>query len=132
MLNHIIEWSDSDVWMFLNDVVRVPHCELYDQGITRIGCIGCPMALPKNKRAAFKRWPYVREKWIQTIQMQLAQGDVLGEKISPYVGGDSRAIAEAYFDWWLSNQSFDEWFAQRYQQLSFDFSEKSKQLNTNE
>ena len=32
----------------------------------------------------------------------------------------------------LSNQSFDKWFAQRYQQLSFDFSEKSKQLNTNE
>ena len=55
-----------------------------------------------------------------------------GEKISPYVGGDSRAIAEAKFDWWLSDQSFDEWFAQRYQQLSFDFSEKSKQLNTNE
>lgn len=36
MLNPIIEWSDSDVWMFLNDVVRVPHCELYDQGITRM------------------------------------------------------------------------------------------------
>lgn len=135
MLNPIIEWSDSDVWIFLNDVVRVPHCELYDQGITRIGCIGCPMATPKVKRAAFKRWPYVREKWIQTIQTiqtQCVQGNKLGDKISPYVGGDSRSIAEAYFDWWLSNQSFDKWFAQKYQQLSFDFSEKPKQLNTNE
>lgn len=68
----------------------------------------------------------------QTIQTQFVQGNKLGDKISPYVGGDSRSIAEAYFDWWLSNQSFDEWFAQKYQQLSFDFSEKPKQLNTNE
>lgn len=86
MLNPIIEWSDSDVWMFLNDVVRVPHCELYDQGITRIGCIGCPMASPKNKRAAFKRWPYVREKWIQTIQAQLAQGGRSRRKNQPLCG----------------------------------------------
>lgn len=67
LLNPIIEWSEEDVWEFLNKVVEVPHCELYDEGYTRIGCIGCPMATTKNQIKQFKRWPHVREKWIRAI-----------------------------------------------------------------
>lgn len=67
LLNPIIEWSEEDVWEFLNKVVEVPHCELYDQGWTRIGCIGCPMATTKNQIKQFKRWPHVKEKWIRAI-----------------------------------------------------------------
>lgn len=67
LLNSIIEWSESDVWEFLNKVVEVPHCELYDEGYTRIGCIGCPMATTKNQIKQFKRWPHVKEKWIRAI-----------------------------------------------------------------
>ena len=44
LINPIIDWTDSDVWEFLNDVVKVPHCCLYDEGYKRIGCIGCPTA----------------------------------------------------------------------------------------
>ena len=67
LLNPILEWSDQDVWEFLNKVVEVPHCELYDEGYTRIGCIGCPMATTKNQIKQFQRWPHVKEKWIQAI-----------------------------------------------------------------
>lgn len=67
LLNPIIEWSEEDVWEFLNKVVEVPHCELYDEGYTRIGCIGCPMATTKNQIKQFKRWPHVKEKWIRAI-----------------------------------------------------------------
>lgn len=67
LLNPIIEWSEEDVWEFLNKVVEVPHCELYDEGYTRIGCIGCPMATTKNQIKQFLRWPHVKEKWIQAI-----------------------------------------------------------------
>lgn len=67
LLNPIIEWSEEDVWEFLNKVVEVPHCELYDEGYTRIGCIGCPMAATKNQIKQFKRWPHVKEKWIRAI-----------------------------------------------------------------
>ena len=32
LISPIFEWTERDVWTFLNEVVRVPHCELYDQG----------------------------------------------------------------------------------------------------
>lgn len=34
LVNPIVDWDDEDVWEFLNDVAKVPHCELYDQGYT--------------------------------------------------------------------------------------------------
>ena len=67
LLNPILEWSEDDVWEFLNKVVEVPHCELYDEGYTRIGCIGCPMATTKNQIKQYTRWPHVKEKWIRAI-----------------------------------------------------------------
>lgn len=44
LVNPIIDWSEEDVWEFLNDVAKVPHCHLYDQGFKRLGCIGCPLS----------------------------------------------------------------------------------------
>lgn len=67
VVSPIIHWSDEDVWEFLNKVVRVPHCELYDEGWTRIGCICCPMATTKNMIRDTQRWPHVKEKWIKAI-----------------------------------------------------------------
>jgi phosphoadenosine phosphosulfate reductase len=76
LVNPIIAWEDEDVWEFLNDVAKVPHCKLYDQGWTRLGCIGCPMspnrvremdAYPAFKRAymsAFTRMLRERESRI--------------------------------------------------------------------
>ena len=67
LLNPIIDWTEGDVWEFLNKVVEVPHCELYDQGWTRIGCICCPMASLKSTIRDEQRWPHVKEKWIRAI-----------------------------------------------------------------
>lgn len=67
LLNPIIDWTERDVWEFLNDVVEVPHCELYDQGWTRIGCVCCPMASLKSTIRDEQRWPHVKEKWIRAI-----------------------------------------------------------------
>jgi phosphoadenosine phosphosulfate reductase len=67
IISPIIEWTDEDVWTFLNDVVQVPHCELYDEGYHRIGCICCPMASIKNTLRDIERYPYVKENWIKAI-----------------------------------------------------------------
>lgn len=67
VISPLLEWDDCDVWEFLNNVAKVPHCELYDQGFTRIGCIGCPMTTAKVQRAQFERWPHVKERWIRSI-----------------------------------------------------------------
>lgn len=48
VINPIIDWTREDVWYFLNEVVKVEHCELYDKGWQRIGCLFCPMASQKE------------------------------------------------------------------------------------
>lgn len=62
ILNPIIDWTDGEVWEFIKEF-NIPYCELYDEGYTRIGCIGCPMSsrqaeeleeLPKYKNAYLK------------------------------------------------------------------------------
>lgn len=68
LVSPIFEWSESDVWYFLNDVLGVPHCELYDQGYTRIGCIMCPMSQYKHKLREMKDFPHVKRGWIRAIK----------------------------------------------------------------
>ena len=68
LISPIIHWTEKDVWEFLNDVVRVPHCSLYDEGWHRIGCIGCPMSSHKQKMIENKRYPHVKRGWIKAIK----------------------------------------------------------------
>lgn len=68
LLSPIIYWTEQDVWEFLNDVVKVPHCSLYDEGWHRIGCIGCPMSSHKQKMLENERYPHVRRSWIKAIK----------------------------------------------------------------
>lgn len=68
LISPIFEWSEADVWYFLNEVVKVPHCELYDQGYKRIGCILCPMSSYKQKLKEMKEFPHVKRGWIKAIK----------------------------------------------------------------
>jgi len=86
LISPIIDWTERDVWEFLNDVVRVPHCELYDQGWHRIGCINCPMASAKQKQIENERWPHVRRNWIKAI-MRIRAGGVFPSKPTSEMGG---------------------------------------------
>lgn len=68
LVSPIIYWTEQDVWEFLNDVVKVPHCSLYDDGWHRIGCIGCPMSSHKQKMLENERYPHVKRGWIKAIK----------------------------------------------------------------
>ena len=68
LISPIIHWTEKDVWEFLNDVVRVPHCSLYDEDWHRIGCIGCPMSSHKQKMLENERYPHVKRNWIKAIK----------------------------------------------------------------
>lgn len=76
LISPIINWSEHDVWEFLNDVVSVPHCSLYDEGWKRIGCIGCPMSSRKQKLFENKRYPHVKRNWIKAIKAIRAGGGI--------------------------------------------------------
>lgn len=68
LISPIIYWTEQDVWEFLNDVVKITHCSLYDKGWHRIGCIGCPASSYKQKMIENKRYPHVKHNWIKAIK----------------------------------------------------------------
>lgn len=68
LISPIFDWTEKDVWYFLNNVVKAPHCSLYDEGYTRIGCILCPMSTPKSKLRDIERYPHVKRNWIEAIK----------------------------------------------------------------
>lgn len=202
------------MWEFLNDVVQVPHCSLYDEGWHRIGCIGCPMSSAKHKRIENELYPHVKRNWIKAIKairngggiqkriclvehpqgqgaglkrQRIAQdgggyirhpdpghwmqpdstnnrigGRILGAAMPTFrickqwmrtnsnwatsskehrnmesrgIGFSSSSssdrlteeqeneIAENIYDWWISGKSYKKWYAEKFQQMKFDFGE---------
>jgi phosphoadenosine phosphosulfate reductase len=92
VLNPIVDWTDDDVWEFINER-NLPINPLYAQGFKRVGCVGCPMGnarkeldmFPKYKalyyKAAIEYWKRRKER----------SGEMYGMLKSP----------ESYFEWWL-------------------------------
>lgn len=111
LVSPIIYWTERDVWEFLNEVVKVPHCSLYDEGYRRIGCILCPMSNYKQKIKYCQRFPHAKHKWIQTIQ-KLIDGGYINHNFQD---------AEFVFKWWISGKSFDKFYADEVLQQKIDF-----------
>ena len=110
LVSPIIYWAERDVWEFLN-ANGIPHCELYDQGCTRIGCICCPMSQPRQKTKEIKRWPHVKRNWLKTIQWLIDNGYI----------NHNFSDAETGFRWWISGKSFEKFYADEFMQSKIDF-----------
>ena len=115
LVSPIIYWTERDVWEFLNSN-KIPHCELYDEGYTRIGCICCPMSPYRQKIREVKRWPHVKRNWLKTIQWMIDNGYI------NYNFND----AETCFKWWISGKSFKQFYAEEFLQQKIDFGEENK------
>ena len=113
LVSPIIYWTERDVWEFLNSS-NIPHCEMYDHGYTRIGCICCPMSQYRQKIKDIKRWPHVKRNWLKTIQWLIDNGYLNYNFKDPEMG----------FNWWISGTNFKQFYADEIQQLKFDFDEK--------
>lgn len=91
-INPIIDWEEEDVWEFTKEVAKVPYCELYDQGYTRIGCIGCPLQGAEGMLADFERYPKYKNLYIMAFDRMIANhpGKIKvadGELANPNGGG---------------------------------------------
>lgn len=96
IVNPIIEWTTEDVWEYLNDVAKVPHCSLYDEGFERLGCIGCPLAGPKKQREAFERWPKYYDNYLRAFARMIERRPP--DKARKYTD------AQAVMYWWLNEK----------------------------
>lgn len=133
LISPIIHWTDSDVWTFLN-TLGIAHCELYDQGFTRIGCVLCPMSQPKQKYKEMERWPHVKRNWIKAIKAirngRLFKNEFIWWNIRKdwlhlkLTEEQENEIAANIFDWWISGKPSKQWYAEKFCQLKFDFKDE--------
>ena len=96
-INPIVDWTEEDVWEFIKEVAKVPYCELYDQGFTRLGCIGCPLQGREGMLADFERWPKYKELYIKAFDKMIANhpGEIKvadGELAKPNGGGHAQKV----------------------------------------
>lgn len=111
VVSPILDWTEKDIWKFLNDN-KIKHCELYDKGYTRIGCICCPMATFNTKQRELQDYPHVKKNWIKTFEF-LKNNKLKRDKFNE--------SPEDMFDWWISGKSYKEWYADKYLQQKIEF-----------
>lgn len=94
LVNPIIDWEDEDVWEFIR-TRNLPYCELYDQGETRLGCIGCPMGGPKGMKKDFEKYPKYKAQYLRCFDALLERRKKRG--------------LESKFDWKTGQDVYNWW-----------------------
>ena len=92
---------------------QIPHCCLYDEGFSRLGCIGCPMGSTKGQRAEFERWPEYKKLYEKAFERMI----------------QARKTAEEVFDWWLGEgqeELPEDQQADNYMQLFMQYGEEAE------
>lgn len=110
IVSPILEWTKEDVWEFLN-INGIPHCELYDNGYERIGCLLCPMSSTKQKAREIYEFPHVKQNWIKAINALMQLGYYCRRTQDP----------EQLFRWWISKKSWDKFYADEIKQQKISF-----------
>jgi phosphoadenosine phosphosulfate reductase len=104
VVNPIIDWLDEDVWEYLNSR-KIEHCKLYDQGHTRLGCIGCPLAGTDEMLKAFQIWPKYYESYKKAIGRFLP-GYL--ERCKKRNAKPFKDTIDDWIDWWIYGSDKEE------------------------
>jgi phosphoadenosine phosphosulfate reductase len=99
-------WTDSDVWEF-HRIRNIPHCELYDQGFSRLGCIGCPLSTPKGQRKSFDRWPKYEAMWKQAFVNTWNRWAHIPTRFGKQRSFVKFGSPEGWYNWWISGIGFE-------------------------
>ena len=97
-VNPIVDWSTDEVWQFIREN-NLPYCSLYDEGFSRLGCIGCPLSGAKHMAFEFERYPRFRALYLRAFDKMLAARREKGMPI--YTWTD----AESVMQWWMNDKN---------------------------
>lgn len=98
--NPIIDWTDSDVWEFIEDA-KIPINPLYQCGFSRVGCIGCPMAGTAGRYKQFARYPRYQELYIKSFERMLEERRARGKDGGSWGNYTGRDV----FHWWMEDKT---------------------------
>lgn len=99
----IYYWTDDEVWDYI-DAHQIPIHPAYDQGLERVGCVGCPLAGVPKRKSEFEKYP----KYYNNIRNAIERGMAKNPqwKLTVATDGD----ADIAMDWWMSNRTINEYF----------------------
>lgn len=100
VINPIIDWSDADVWEFLNHYGCVSN-PLYQCGYHRVGCVGCPMSY-RQKNELEVNYPKYKNLYIHAFQRMVNRWGYAEKPGSIWTSG------EAVYDWWLRKNTIHQ------------------------
>jgi len=96
MLCPIIDWTEGDVWEFIR-TYQIPYCSLYDEGWTRLGCVGCPMAGTKGMTKEFERWPTYKRGYLRAFEKMLVMRKKRERQTNTW------ETPEDVMEWWIGS-----------------------------
>lgn len=99
MCNPILYWTDDDVWNFIKDR-KIKYCDLYNMGFKRVGCVGCPMASPREREREFSLFPAYKTNYIKAFDR------VDKSKFTGSGGITPQSTGQDVFDWWMQDPRF--------------------------
>jgi len=102
VVNPIIDWTDCDVWEFIQSKA-IPYCSLYDEGFTRLGCIGCPIAGEDKRKKEFDRWPTYKIAYIRAFDRMIERRKQKGLPCDKQFESGN-----ACFNWWIQEKQYDD------------------------
>lgn len=101
--NPIYEWLDNEVWTFIHDR-KMKYNPLYDQGFSRVGCIGCPMA--GNQVWELEKYPKYKQNYINAFDRMLKKRKAAGkDAVTGREGLHKWTDGEAVYRWWVNDTS---------------------------
>ena len=108
MIYPLLQWTEQDIWTFINDN-GLPINPCYDQA-GRVGCIFCPFSKKKQIIYYTERYPKMRDKLLSSLQIFLDKKP-LEQRLF--------ATADEYFNWWMSKSNIKNYKALQRQQSLF-------------
>lgn len=106
VVNPIIDWTDEDVWEFIHEY-NIPYCKLYDEGYTRLGCIGCPMGTVEHRKEEFERYPKYKQAYIRAFDRMVKARKWGGVQTDSAIRRGNNDVvsewrnAQEVIDWWI-------------------------------
>lgn len=106
VISPIIDWTDSEVWQFVKSRA-IPYCQLYDQGMKRIGCIGCPMS--RHVKEELQRWPHFEKRWRNLFhQIWELRSGCPDRRKRVWFGDKYFRSADEMFNWWITGEAYPQ------------------------
>lgn len=97
MVNPIVDWTDADVWEFLH-FYGCQSNPLYQCGMHRIGCIGCPMQGGKGMKRDFQIYPKYRAAYVRAFDRMVEAREAAG-----LVNNGTWSDGESVMRWWVGD-----------------------------